>query len=61
MSPDDIDAVWIPEVRVIRVDLPGEGHRVSVLLTPERAIRLLAALKVAAAASEPARPRKVTR
>ena len=61
MSPDDINAIWVPEVRLVRVDLPGEGHRVSVLLTRDRAIRLLAALKVATAAGEPPRPRKATR
>jgi hypothetical protein len=50
----DVNAVYVTDVDVIRVDLPGPGHSVSVLLTPERATRLAAALKVALAQREPA-------
>lgn len=55
---DNIGARFIPEVRLIRVDFPGEGYQTNVLLTTDRAMRLLTALKVALAESEPAAVRK---
>ena len=54
-------ARFIPEVRLIRVDFPGEGYQTNVLLTTDRAMRLLTALKVALAESEPAARRPVGR
>lgn len=42
-------AMFIPEVDIIRVDLPVEHHTVTVLLQPDEAIRLATALKVALA------------
>lgn len=59
MTPrDSIGARFIPEVRLIRVDFPGEGYQTNVLLTTDRALRLLTALKVALAESEPAAVRR---
>ena len=54
----DLGAAHVPEIDAIRVDLPGQGHRVSVLLTPDNAARLMAALRVALAYREPAAPKR---
>lgn len=60
-ADDMIGARYVPEVRLIRVDFPGDGYQTNVLLTVDRAMRLLTALKVAVAASEPAPARPVGR
>ena len=60
MSPREelIGARFIPEVRLIRVDFPGDGYQTNVLLTTDKALRLCTALKVALAESEPAATRR---
>lgn len=55
---DNIGARFIPEVRLIRVDFPGDGYQTNVLLTTDKALRLCTALKVALAESEPATTRR---
>jgi hypothetical protein len=59
MSADGIAAVYVSEVDLVRIDLPGQGHRVSLLLHPEQALRLLTAIKVALAVKQG--PRKATK
>jgi hypothetical protein len=49
--------VWVADVDVVRVDLPGDGYQTTVLLNPEQAIALLTGLKVALADREPTRTR----
>lgn len=54
----DLGATYIAEVDLVRIDLPGSGHRVSVLLTPDHALRLLTALKIALAVKQGPTSRK---
>ncbi len=56
----DLAATFIPELDCIRIDIPGQGHRYTTLLTPDQAVRLAAAVKVALANREPS-PRAATR
>lgn len=52
----DLAATYVPEIDAIRVDIPGQGHRYTTLLTPAQALALATSLKVAIAYREPPRP-----
>ena len=55
-----VEVIYVPEVDLLRIDLPGAGHRVSVLLPPEQGLRLLTALKIALAVKAGPPKRKVS-
>jgi hypothetical protein len=57
----DLAATYVPEIDAIRVDIPGQGHRYTTLLTPAQALALATSLKVAIAYREPPRPAPTTR
>ena len=37
----DLAATYVPEIDAIRVDIPGQGHRYTTLLTPAQALALV--------------------